>query len=84
MVDDEIIVRQRLKAALEKEGHLVATNASGEELLRELELCPFELIFLDIALPGLDGMEVLRRVKARLPETEVIMISGRASLDAAI
>ena len=84
VVDDEIVVQQRLKAVLEKEGHLVATNASGEELLRELELRPFELIFLDVALPGLDGMEVLRRVKARLPETEVIMITGHASVDAAI
>ena len=84
VVDDEVIVQKRLKGALEKEGHLVATYASGEEFLRELERRPFELIFLDVVLPGLDGMEVLRRVKARLPETDVIMITGHASLNAAV
>ena len=84
VVDDEVIVQKRLKGALEKEGHLVATYASGEELLRELERRPFELIFLDVVLPGLDGMEVLRRVKARLPETDVIMITGHATLNAAV
>ncbi|MCX5890482.1 MAG: sigma-54 dependent transcriptional regulator [Deltaproteobacteria bacterium] len=84
VVDDEVIVQKRLKGALEKEGHLVATYASGEELLRELERRPFDLIFLDVVLPGLDGMEVLRRVKARLPETDVIMITGHAELNAAI
>ncbi len=84
VVDDEVIVQKRLKGALEKEGHLVATYTSGEELLRELERRPFDLIFLDVVLPGLDGMEVLRRVKARLPETDVIMITGHAELNAAI
>ncbi len=84
VVDDEVIVQKRLKGALEKEGHLVATYASGEELLRELERRPFDLIFLDVVLPGLDGMEVLRRVKARLPETDVIMITGHAELNAAV
>ena len=84
IVDDEVIVQKRLKGALEKEGHLVATYASGEELLRELERRSFDLIFLDVVLPGLDGMEVLRRVKARLPETDVIMITGHAELNAAV
>ena len=84
VVDDEVIVQKRLKAALEKEGHLVATYASGEDLLRELERRPLDLIFLDVVLPGLDGMEVLRRVKARLPETDVIMITGHAELNAAV
>jgi two-component system response regulator AtoC len=84
VVDDEIIVQKRLKGVLEKEGHRVTTHASGEELLREIDTRPCELIFLDVVLPGLDGMEVLRRVKARRPETDVILITGHASLDAAV
>jgi DNA-binding NtrC family response regulator len=84
VVDDEIIVQKRLKGFLEKEGHQVATYASGEELLREFDPRPCDLIFLDVVLPGLDGMEVLRRVKARRPETDVILITGHASLDAAV
>jgi len=83
-VDDEVIVQKRLQAALEKEGHGVKTYGSGEDVLRDLELGNFDLIFLDVVLPGLNGMEVLQQVKSRLPEVEVILITGHASIDAAI
>jgi DNA-binding NtrC family response regulator len=84
IVDDEVIVQKRLQAALEKEGHGVKTYGSGEDVLRDLELGNFDLIFLDVVLPGLNGMEVLQQVKSRLPEVEVILITGHASIDAAI
>ncbi len=84
VVDDEIIVQKRLQAALEKDGHGVKTYGSGEEFLRDLDLGNFALVFLDVVLPGLNGMEVLQQVKSRLPETEVILITGHASIDAAI
>ncbi len=84
VVDDEVIVQKRLKGALEKEGHQVITFASGEDLLRELEGAAFDLIFLDVVLPGLNGMEVLQQLKARVPDTEVILITGQASIDRAV
>jgi two-component system response regulator AtoC len=84
VVDDEAIVRQRLQKALAKEGHRVDVYASGEEFLKALETAAFDLIFLDVVLPGLSGMEVLKQVKARAPATEVILITGYSSLDAAI
>ncbi len=84
VVDDEVIVQKRLKAALEKEGHQVDTFASGEELLRDIEGAAYDLVFLDVVLPGLGGMEVLRQLKARVPDTEVILITGQASIDAAV
>ncbi len=84
VVDDEIIVQKRLQSALEKEGHRVATYGTGEALLAEIDTANFDLVFLDVVLPGLNGMEVLQRLKARLPETEVILITGHASIDAAI
>ncbi len=84
IVDDEVIVQKRLQAALEKDGHSVKTYGSGEAVLRDLELGNFDLIFLDVVLPGMGGMEVLRQVKSRLPEAEVILITGHASIDAAI
>ena len=68
IVDDEVIVQKRLQAALEKDGHSVKTYGSGEDLLRDLELGNFDLIFLDVVLPGMGGMEVLQQVKSRLPE----------------
>jgi two-component system response regulator AtoC len=84
VVDDEVIVQKRLQASLEKEGHRVKTYGSGEDFLRDLELGNFDLVFLDVVLPGLNGMEVLQQIKSRLPETEVILITGQASIDAAV
>ncbi len=84
VVDDEVIVQKRLQAALEKDGHSVKTFGSGEDFLRDLDLGSFDLVFLDVVLPGVNGMEVLQQTKARLPETEVILITGHASIDAAI
>ena len=60
------------------------TFASGEDLLRDLEGAAFDLIFLDVVLPGINGMEVLQQVKARVPDTEVILITGHASIDRAV
>jgi len=84
VVDDEVIVQKRLKGALEKEGHQVDTFASGEDLLRELDGAAPDLIFLDVVLPGISGMDVLQQVKARIPDTEVILITGHASIDHAV
>jgi DNA-binding NtrC family response regulator len=84
VVDDEALVLKRLQAALEKEGHRVTPCASGEEFLQEAELAEFDLVFLDVVLPGIHGMEVLRRVKARSPDTAVILITGHASIAAAV
>jgi two-component system, NtrC family, response regulator AtoC len=84
VVDDEEIVRKRLKMTLEKEGHRVETYPSGENFLGVLDKSHPDLVYLDVVLPGLGGMEVLRLIKAKAPETEVILITGQASLDAAV
>ncbi len=84
VVDDEEIVRKRLKQTLEREGHQVETFVSGEDFLGGLDGSRFDLVFLDVVLPGIGGMEALRLIKGRTPETEVILITGHASLDAAI
>jgi two-component system, NtrC family, response regulator AtoC len=84
IVDDEVIVQKRLQAALEKDGHGVKTYGTGEAFLLDLDPGNFDLVFLDVVLPGLNGMEVLQQAKARRPELEVILITGHASLDAAV
>jgi DNA-binding NtrC family response regulator len=84
VVDDEEIVQKRLKTTLRKEGHSVETYGSGEDLLGDLEASRTDLVFLDMVLPGIDGKETLRQVKIKSPETEVIIITGYASIDAAI
>ena len=84
VVDDEEIVRKRLQQTLVKEGHQVTTFPSGEIFLGSLPGSRFDLVFLDVVLPGLGGMEVLQAIKAQAPDTEVILITGHASLNAAI
>jgi two-component system, NtrC family, response regulator AtoC len=84
VVDDEAIVRTRLHKALTKENHVVNTYGSGEEFLKSLESTQYDLTFLDVILPGIDGIDVLKRVKNDSPETEVILITGYASIDSAI
>jgi len=84
VVDDEAIVQKRLQQALAKEGHSVATYGAAEDFLKDLAASAFDLVFLDVILPGLNGMETLKRIKEQSPETEVILITGQASLNAAI
>ena len=84
VVDDEAIVQKRLQQALIKEGYQVSTYGAAEDFLTDLLTTPFDLVFLDVILPGINGMETLQRIKAQTPDTEVILMTGRASLDAAI
>ncbi|MEJ2717490.1 MAG: sigma-54 dependent transcriptional regulator [Deltaproteobacteria bacterium] len=84
VVDDEVIVRTRMQKALTKEGYSVEVYASGEDFLASLESSQFDLAFLDLKLPGLNGLEVLREAKSRFPDIEVILITGFTSIDSVI
>ncbi|MBZ5581678.1 MAG: sigma-54 dependent transcriptional regulator [Acidobacteriia bacterium] len=86
VVDDEPGIRQSLGGVLEDEGYAVAAAESGEECLAALAEGEFELVFLDIWLPGMDGMEALARIQ-EVPFGErpvVVMISGHGSIEAAV
>jgi two-component system nitrogen regulation response regulator NtrX len=86
VVDDEPGIRQSLSGVLADEGYAVDAAASGEDCLAMLLGGRFELVLLDIWLPGLDGMEVLSRIQEiPLPERpEVVVISGHGSIEAAV
>ncbi len=84
VVDDEAIVRTRLQQALAKQGYQVEVYPSGEDYLSAQIESPFDLVFLDVKLPGINGVEVLRQVKSRNRDTEVILITGYASIDSVI
>jgi two-component system nitrogen regulation response regulator NtrX len=86
VVDDEPGIRQSLSGVLEDEGYTVETAASGEACLAALPGGGFELVLLDIWLPGIDGMEVLARIQ-ETPFGErpvVVVISGHGSIEAAV
>ena len=86
VVDDEPGIRQSLSGVLEDEGYAVETAESGEACLAALPGAGFELVLLDIWLPGIDGMEVLARIQ-EMPFAErpvVVVISGHGSIEAAV
>ncbi len=84
IVDDEPGIRQSLKGVFDDEGFSTESVASGEECLKRIEDGTYDLILLDIWLPGIDGIETLRRVKEKSPNTHVIMISGHATIATAV
>ncbi|MBW2246932.1 MAG: sigma-54-dependent Fis family transcriptional regulator [Deltaproteobacteria bacterium] len=84
VVDDEEIVRESLFHWFKKYGHVVETASSGFEALDKLEKHPFQLLFVDIKMPGMDGIELLEKVKAEYPDTIVIIITAYGSIESAV
>jgi DNA-binding NtrC family response regulator len=84
VIDDEKIVGDMSKMALEQEGYTVETFLNAEPALVRLKEEKFDLVITDYKMKGIDGMEVLRTIKALYPETKVIMITAFANLDTAI
>ena len=75
IVDDEPGIRQSLKGVLEDEGYKTFAVSSAEACLDEIEKHSFDVILLDIWLPGMDGLEALEKIKQNEDGPEVIMIS---------
>lgn len=84
IVDDELIVRESFLHWFEKLGHKVETAASGLEALEKLEKSFFDLLFVDIKMPKMSGIELLGKVKEEYPETIVIIITAYGSIDTAV
>ncbi len=83
VVDDEEIVRlshMRVLAGGECE---VEAVVNGADALREMKRNPYDLVLLDLRLPGTDGMSVLRTIKQRWPESEVVVITGYPTIETA-
>jgi two-component system, NtrC family, nitrogen regulation response regulator NtrX len=84
IIDDERSIRNTLKDILEFEGHEVFLAADGEEGLALATSNSFEVIFSDIKMPNMDGMELLDKLNEANVEASVIMISGHGSIDTAV
>ena len=79
VIDDEPRVARVMAEALQYEGHHVVVAGDGEEGLRAIEGNPPDAVFLDVAMPGMDGIEVLRRIRQRFTDLPVILLTGWAS-----
>jgi signal transduction histidine kinase len=84
LVDDEPGILKVLGISLADRGYRVMTAESGEEALRVFYEARPEVILTDIKMPGMDGIELLKRIKAESPNTEVIMITGHGEMELAI
>lgn len=84
LVDDEIEFVETLLKRLKKRGLDVTSAGSGEEALSSLEGNQADVVVLDVKMPGMDGVDVLREIKSRYPLVEVIMLTGHANVEVAI
>jgi two-component system nitrogen regulation response regulator NtrX len=84
IVDDEPGIRQSLKGVLEDEGYKASVAESGEACIENLRKRPFDVVLLDVWLPGMDGLETLEKVREIENAPEVIMISGHGTIETAV
>jgi DNA-binding NtrC family response regulator len=84
IIDDEPIIHEVLGDLLTSEGYAVVNSANGEEALERHSSQTFDLILLDLLMPGMDGIEVLKLLKKRDPRSVIIIITAYASVESAI
>jgi len=81
LVDDEVEFTQILSQRMESRGVGVDTAASGPEALEKAKAAPYDAIILDLAMPGMDGIETLKRLLEGNPDLQVILLTGYATLE---
>ncbi|WP_243367545.1 response regulator [Fundidesulfovibrio soli] len=84
VVDDERDYNETIVKRLRRRGFEAETALSGPEALELLSAKSFDVALLDIMMPGMDGIEVLRELKKRTPEVEVILLTGHASVESGV
>jgi DNA-binding NtrC family response regulator len=84
IVDDEELICDVLSRRLTREGYLCVTASNGREALGRFYQEPFSIILSDIKVPEMDGMELLKKVKALNPKSMVIIITAYAEIDVAV
>jgi DNA-binding NtrC family response regulator len=80
LVDDEVEFTHILSRRMQSRGVEVDTAASGPEALDKVDRSAYDAIILDLAMPGMDGIETLRRLLGRNPDLQVILLTGRATV----
>jgi DNA-binding response OmpR family regulator/GGDEF domain-containing protein len=83
-VDDQLYFRVFLEDLLSQEGYQVDTAAGGAEALGLLESTPYDLILTDLIMPGMDGTELVERVRERLPDQEILVVTSVADVQTAV
>ena len=84
IVDDEVAIRESLQGILEDEGYKASSAESGEACLESLRKKTFDVVLLDIWLPGIDGLDTLEKIREIENPPEVIIISGHGTIETAV
>ena len=84
VVDDEAAIRESLKDWLMEDGYSVALAIDGENAIAMVQESQYDVILLDLKMPGIDGLETMRRIKEISPDSEVLMMTAYASVDTAV
>jgi two-component system OmpR family response regulator len=84
VVDDEESIRFYLREVLERDGHMVTSVDSGEAALQSVQTESFDLAMIDLQLPGIGGMQVLKTLRQVSPNTSIIVLTAHASLETAV
>ena len=83
IVDDEEVVRLSHLRSLQSADCNARTAWDGTEAINVMEQHPFDVVLLDLRMPGLDGMDVLKTIKKRWPDSEVVVVTGYPSIETA-
>jgi DNA-binding response OmpR family regulator len=83
-VDDQRYFRELIAGLLAEEGFEAETASSGEEALRVLDRSDFDVVLTDLVMPGMDGSELVRRIKSRNPEQDVVVLTGVVDVGTAV
>ncbi|AOY60438.1 sigma-54-dependent transcriptional regulator [Desulfococcus multivorans] len=83
-VDDDPVIRNLFSKAIGKEPFQVRTASGGEEALKILKAFPADLVISDVVMPGMDGFELLERIRQEFPETFVVMVTGSGAVSDAV
>jgi two-component system response regulator HydG len=84
VVDDERAMQEALRDWLKEDGYEVGLASSGEEAIAQAKQKNWEVILLDLKMPGMDGLEALKRLKEVNPEAEILMMTAYATVDTAV
>jgi DNA-binding NtrC family response regulator len=84
VVDDDETIRRTMKAILEDEGYTVDLAATGKEAIQKSEKTAYNIALLDIRLPDIEGVELLKQLKDTVPRTRKVMVTGYPSMQNAI
>jgi len=84
IIDDEKRFLQTTQKLLEKQGYTVYTATDGLSGITRLKVKRIDVVILDVKMPGMDGVEVLRKIKADFPLVEVVMLTGHSTVESAI